>query len=387
MAAKLLRAILKGEIDLLKFMRLILFCMFFCLVTTQCWSESTPINSAGLLLGLRSDPDTEDSNKSTSYRTLWITSVSGKVKILTGAGITVPYGSGFWQINNDYFIKEGSNELWDFAVWIEYLRANPLGKPVNLTPDIQIYALEMVGEWRSLVEEAKLLFVGNRYVGIERSRYYDSGGTYRPDFGTLEVREIKNINRLFQKEEPGWILEPEKCVSVKRVFGAAVDPYLKLYLSQQAEEPSGDLEFKIENVSDEHGWGLIRRNARWIPQFALKWYCNYGWSAGARYDLEELPLPIPPQLMVYNNAACDFNQIKKAIPNAKDAFVAPDGTLSVVFTPGKLLIYLGKNYQNPAAIVKLGSAETSIMGEWALGSYVTKWTSTLKNYLKKEVKI
>jgi hypothetical protein len=98
--------------------------------------------------------------------------------------------------------------------------------------------------------------------------------------------------------------------------------------------------------------------------------------------LEELPLAVPARLMAYNNLVCDFSQVKKAVPNATDAFVAPDRTLSVVFTPGKLLIYLGKNYQNPAAVVKLDSKETPIMSEWALGKYSSQWTVALKSYLK-----
>jgi hypothetical protein len=127
---------------------------------------------------------------------------------------------------------------------------------------------------------------------------------------------------------------------------------------------------------------LMRRNARWIPQFAVKWDFNWSWSSAEKYELEELPLPLPSQLMAYNNAACDFSQVKKAVPNATDAFVVPDRTLSVVFTPGKLLIYLGKNYQTPAAVVKLDSKETPIMSEWALGSYALQWTVALKSYLK-----
>jgi hypothetical protein len=119
-------------------MRLIIFSTFFCLVTTQCWSEPIPTNSAGLLLGLRAgisdSEEGEGPEKPTSYRTLWITSVSGKVKILAGSGIIVPYGKGFWQIENGNFAMEGTNEMWDFTVGIEYLRANPLGKPVNLKP-------------------------------------------------------------------------------------------------------------------------------------------------------------------------------------------------------------------------------------------------------------
>jgi hypothetical protein len=378
---------LKKEIDLLKFMRLIILSAFFCLVTTQCWSESIPENTAGLLLGLRTatnnSEEGEGPEKPIRYRTLWIRSVSGKIRTLTGSGIIVPYGKKFWKIKNGYFTKEVANEMGDFTTQIEYLRANPLGKPVSVNSALQTYGQEMMGGWSYVGEKAKLMFVGNCYVGIERNNHYSSGGSYRPDFDTLEVREIKDINRVFRAEEPDGSLEPEKCVSVKRVFGDSVSPYLQKYQARKAEEQS-EVEPKITvtNITDEYGWGLKRRNARWIPQLAVKWYANWSWSSAEKYELEELPLALPSQLMAYNNAACDFSQIKKAVLNAKDAFVAPDRTLSVVFTPGKLLIYRGENFQNPAAVVKLGSTETPIMSEWALGSYASQWTSVLKSYLK-----
>jgi hypothetical protein len=113
----------------------------------------------------------------------------------------------------------------------------------------------MMGGWMSVVEKAKLVFIGNCYVGIERNNYYSSGGSYRPDFETLEVREIKDINRSFRVEEPGGILEPEKCVSVIKVFVAAVRPYLQKYRVRKAEEHSEDEpKIKATNITDEYGW-------------------------------------------------------------------------------------------------------------------------------------
>jgi hypothetical protein len=345
---------------------------------TDCWSQDNTEIDCGLLLGLRNE-----STDPSTYRTLWITAESGKVNIRQGTGIFVPYGDGFRQIEGKWYEKETYNDFGNARFQIEYLSAHPLGQAMATDEMIRNYVKSFSQDWSGVNESAKLVFVGNQYACIKQNNEYNTGGELRPGESDIYVREIADINSSFVNNEASQSLKAQKNLSLRKFFGLAALSYVNQYHSMAVSESEQDLfgnDPAVLNRTDEWGWGLVRKSARWRPQIAKKWRFMNSTTAFDTYDLYDLPLAIPKILMTYNNSACNFRFLKKAIPEAFDAAVSPNQDLWAVFTPRKLNVYTDKDLKDPVSFI-LNSKESLIMIEWAPGKYVDQWNSELGYYL------
>ena len=364
-----------------KKLAVLLVVFLFCV--TVCWSESVPQTNSGVLVGLRNDTG-EEWDEST-YRTFWITSESAQITVREATGIVTPYGDRFWQIDSRSL--KGKLKTYGMSgdygqLRIDYLSVHPLGQPSTDrgVPPEYLKSLTEAG-WIDVVESVKLTFVGNKYTCVTEHNSYESGGTMRPWFRNIYVREIKNLNGNVVTTNSDKA-KPE--VSINQVFGEGARSYIKKYRSMKITE-EGALDPQryehVENETDEYGWGLARKTGRWIPQIAKKWSYGNASTGFATYTLYDLPLPIPKNIVPYNNTMCNYEALKKVVPGIKDAVVSPNQSLSVVISGGELQVYPGSKFENPVRI-KLGAKESIIMAEWAVGKYVPQWTQQLEKYFK-----
>jgi hypothetical protein len=346
------------------------------------WLQENPGRYSGLLLGLRND-----SNEHSTYRTLWLTATDGIVNISEGEGIFVAYGDVFWHIERNTYKQQVKSEYGPKDIQIEYLLSHPVETRVSNQSAVSAYSKGLFEHWMSAAESSKLVFVGNRYVCIHKDYGYESGGTMRPWKTDSFVKEIKDINRSFQSDMNINITDRDNKsnISLKSFFGENVNAYIAKYRAMQItenEEAFVGREPKTVNLTDEYSWGLIRKDMRWHPQIAKKWYFSNWSTFREKYILYDLPLEIPKSLVAYNEFSYSMDEIKKAVPDAMDAVISPNRNLIIVLTPAKLVIY-PENLANKPKMIALKGKESLIMAEWALGKYVEKWTFELHKYLRR----
>lgn len=343
-----------------------------------CAQNNTKVYS-GLLLGLRSDSDGKS-----NYRTLWITIHDGKVKILENEGIFVAYGNDFWRVENRLVKKQIPNDFDISDIQIEYLVSYPVGQEKIIGAQIDNYLKEISQYWIRINQSSKIAFVGNKYVCIQRTYDYESGGTLRPWEKDIYIKEIKDITRSFEFSYHDPDSDEQKRVSIKEFFGERADMYINKYKSMEISESEQFLygtEPIVTNETDEFSWGLARRRGRWTPQIAKKWSFSNMSTGNRDYTLYDLPLKAPQNLVSYNQLGYRFGEIKKNVPDAIDAVSSPNMDLLVVLTPFSLIVYMGNDFANPTKF-QLKKDESLIMAEWALGKYVDKWTLELSKYLQ-----
>ncbi len=344
-------------------------------------SRAEPALNSGLLLGLRRDAGNDCYDYVCSYRTLWITVDDNRIRVREGKGIYTYYGKTLWRIENRIYDNQLPSQYFDRAyVRIEYPVAYPASEG-DFIADVVHYAQSLTGEsggWESVYESTRLGFVGRNHVGLQRNNAYNSGGTYRPEFADCFVRKIAKLNRSFiiRKGEEFETAGDEN-LSIKTLFGKAVEPYLRKVRAMPVEvEPIGN-DPKAINITDEYGWTLFRKKGSWQLKLAQKRRFTNLSTVMEDYDLQELPLEIPGDLVSENRPGLSWAEIRKAAPDAVDYVSFPYRDLLVVFTPSKILIYRGKDLSHPEA-VDLHKDEFLIMAEWAPVDDAERWDRELK---------
>lgn len=364
--------------SLKKHLFLLTIILLFFILINQGWSEERVESYTGVLLGFRND-----SEDTSSYRTLWITNESGKIKVNRRAGILVPDGEDFWLIREKWYEKETYSTLGNTKIRIEYLLAHPLAEPLSLNEKFRNYLNSVEEDWAQVHESTKLMFVGARYACIKQENSYDSGALRREESAVF-VREIPDLNRSFIYNDHNDSFDGKKNVSIEKLFGSSATVYIKDYRAMKISETEEELFGKsptVANLTDEYGWGVTRKSNRWQPQIAKKWFFENGAAQFYTYQLYDLPMDVPKNLVRYPEAGNSLRELKKIVPNAMDAVVSPNQDLWIAFTSGKALIFPGKDSKDPVQ-VRVSSKESLIMCEWALGEDVSRWDEKLSESLK-----
>ncbi len=248
-------------------------------------------------------------------------------------------------------------------------------------------------DYQAVEEDRKIVFVGNKYVSILSDFYYNTGGTLKPYFRDAYVVEINTINRNFAYVDPEASLCPGssdikelKKIAAPNIIGNEVSSYIEKYKNTNIDENEQGLygsSPEIKNTSDEHGWSIVRKDSRWVPQIAKKWSFSNASTYSEGLTLYDLPLSIPKSITSFNDLYPDWNSIKKSIPEAFDAVSSPTKDMLAVLTSDKLLIYANplEDMSEPELSLKLNN-ESLIMAQWATGEYVQKWNAELSGILK-----
>lgn len=285
------------------------------------------ISKSGVLLGLRYKNDTDIAY---SYRTIWISCKYGNFQpIMEMKDLLVPRKNGFWKIGVE------KNTLW--------------GTPINNTKESNTKGLTINNAnsniQNSLTYNNMILFVGNEYVSLDNKNVDSDTNTSNPNYFS-----VVPIDKLYGSK-----------VQFSKAFGKEAGESLKrssqLYLKRLNSN---------EHINDEdlqNNWAVIRRNARWILR---------GRTSQGDFDIA---FDTPKILTTYDDLYPTFNEIKRNIPEAIDAYTSPNKDFLVVLTKTNLKVFSIKSSRIGEIKIdlKLNSNEETVMSQWATGNYVDEW--------------
>jgi len=293
-------------------------------------AEETPRRSV-LLLGLRQDTDGEAS----AYRTLLVSGGpdASDWSAADGDGIIMPYRTDFWRLD----VQEIKADNGTIRLVGAYNASR--GDTGTLPP------VRAGGGGIGPIEE-RILFAGNRYVGI--ARLTSGEWTYRM-MDIADLSQPRNVRLIASDAERHMV----PAVQTDGRLGVA---------ETDAPERLGGI--------DE--WTLARKAGRWIA---------VGRDEGAGKRMEntiprELPYAIGSVIVAHNELALYWDDIRAVQPAAVDAVTSPARNMAVILTDRKIVIYSMKNGKLDREMLdmELKPGETVIMAEWATHvDYVDEW--------------
>ena len=251
--------------------------------------------------------------------------------------LLVPRKNGFWKIGVENKIEN--------KVETSVLRGVPLNKDVKSAKDVNIKGFVDTNTQNNLTYNNVILFVGNEYISLDNQRIdYDSNGIKENYFGVVPIDNLYGSKVEFSK-----------------AFGIDAGESLKrseeLYLRRLNDNK------EINEQDLQTNWGVIRRNGRWVLR---------GRIPQGDFDIA---FDTPKILTTYDDLYPTFNEIKRKIPDAVDAYSSPNMDFLIVFTKTNLKVFaINNNHIGEVKIdLKLNPDEQPIMSQWAIGNYVDEW--------------
>ncbi|WP_244648332.1 hypothetical protein [Ruminiclostridium herbifermentans] len=287
--------------------------------------EEDPLLRSGVLIGVRSADNT--------YCTIWIYSQNREIKTVSyREQLLVPRAYGFWEVG-------------------------------GIHKDQKIYAVPFANSKLQLIPRndgmnniladkpgAKILFLGNDYVGIEHDLKLsvlpiDSLGTGR----TVKISDIILDNTF----------------NVSNEFEQARQDIISTFDKDKLKNIIGEF--------DEGNFTLKRRNGHWIFKSRLHFKEDYN---GQKYEEFDLNLVVPSNLISYDEMDIPWNNIKSKLPWTIDAYMSPNKEIAILTSRDSLNIYpvQKRNIVNKQLMkIPLSEGDTIIMAEWATGKYADIW--------------
>ncbi len=350
------------------------------------WQVTAPVfaQDYGLLLGLRqggnynamvqlsaeegprqeSKEDVMDD--SATYRTLWLRTQEGKLKLTAEkTSLLVPGEEGFWRIDVKHSVYNDYNE--DF-VWVNPppdsdAPANPFlankegieAFDVAMLPKPQGIEFQH-GEQCIGYHYRDILFVENNHIGISsvNSQTCLGTGSSTGDSG-LQILPLETMDPVNFTE----LLGPD----TGKLFTTTAAEY-------QKQHPN------IKEWGNLSG-GIVRNNGQWTIEG------HYALAKNEYTNFEVTAAPIPADLAKPTSLALPWATIKKQIPDAVDAFSSPKQDILVVLTKSRLLGFALKegkiNPRQPMLRLIIKQPVSVVMVQWAEGQFVDNWTQELES--------
>ncbi len=288
--------------------------------------EEDPLLRSGVLIGVRSVDNT--------YCTIWIYSKNREVKAVSyREQLLVPRSYGFWEVGG---IQHMDQKLYALPLANSKLQLIPRNEGVD-----------------NILEDkpgAKILFLGNDYIGIEHNL-------------KLNVLPMDNIGVGKAVKISDIILD--NSFNVSNEFEQA----------RQAVVSTLDKD-KLKNIIgefDEGNFTLKRRNGHWILKSRLHFKEEYN---GLKYEDFDLNLVVPSTLISYDEMDIPWNNIKSKLPWTIDAYMSPNKEIAILASRDSLNIYpvQKRNIVNKQLMkIPLSEGDSIIMAEWATGKYADIW--------------
>jgi hypothetical protein len=308
--------------------------------------EVLPPKDVGLLLELRLGGGTAENYQDFLYgvyRTLWITRISGGVKIEEAPNLLVPRRDGFWQIGSTTTARDDKKA--------EFIWSAPLGQaihPRELTEE------EAKGIAEGTVSAHPIEFISGDYIGVANTQEEQLSALYT----------YKMDDHDFKKP-----------VDILEAVGAAG----RQALSDKAEKP-GDLVMGMPVSMQGNcqlevpytNWAASRNEGHWVVEGWGSWGEQ---KCSGKLPLFQTSVRVPAKVVGFDDLPVTWDQVRKAYPEAIDAFGAPTWGLLVVMTNEELLVCevtkdgIGKPLQRSA----LKPWEKVVMAQWSVGKYVASW--------------
>lgn len=333
-----------------------------------------------------------DSEGPSEFRTMLLVIEGDRMRLAVSVpGLVVPRKDGFWRVGilppqplsaaeaKSLLAKaaargqrveiEGGEEspetsLTEEGLWYDWkLWASPLGKEPVLAP-------------REPDEEGELLSGGGvRYLTISwvGSDYVSMTDNYATQGPMLNYVTAPMILPLDAIAKDGYA----EFIGGKTWIPAVPENILQRDLENCVDDSDPESFTSREMLESAYqSWSIIRGRIRWIFQ----WGFNHGSGAARGYNATCPTSARPPaQLVGLDSLAVPWTEVLRRVPDAMTAFSAPDGSLVLVFTRQDVLAFRPiRRALGPATTKLTFGNETIVMGQWALGVYVDRWTAELK---------
>lgn len=362
-------------------------------------TENIPNTNSGLLIGLSKD---NKQNKQTDsvgiaqndYRTLWVQHVNSQATYLEKKNeIITPYKDSFYKLANNKFVmskptanlKPSSDSIYfKYEYYYEFFNivSHLADKPMKdlFTPETfrKNYLHEQEGYMGETFKFNTdwLQYVGNNYACVMNNYYDTGGGTYRSwsnDFKMYDLANLSNLDGI------------DKSLSLIDLLEESEKKKLEEYSSKYNKIKEQDKLVKVEQAVDTKNLSLKRKAGKWevvVPLYELYQHNGNGSRGRGVTEYIETDIKLPKSIASYDTLCIDWENIKKKLPEAKDAVSSPNNDMLAVLTPSKLLIFT--NPQNginkPSLSIDVDSNESIILNQWAVGEYVDKWNKLISNY-------
>ncbi len=292
---------------------------------------------AGVLLGLKGKRDSITGNP--TYRTLWITNDGELQDVYEVDDILFPRKE-FWTLKVIPTSENNDKESLEIKA---------------ITGPLKDVDQEFTQEYEG--EAFDLTFVGNNYISLltKNDKYDLINQAHRAMTISLDNKNI--FTPVMVGDLAGPPAEAAFRISLEESLGSEV----------------------LQNIDEE---SLIKFESNFI----LKRH-HGNWRMESRITLDDRILRIPvafkptENVVTYDNLPLSWQEIKRKIPQAQDAFCAPGKSFLLVRTPKYLAMYGidGNNNLTEAPLqrIEIDEADEIIMAEWARGDFVHRWTDVV----------
>jgi len=343
------------------------------------------ITQNGLLLGLSNI--SKDNGKGSedpkgipeSYKTIWISPKGSSYSYLQKDGfIIAPGKDGFYKLERAYGKFEGKNSSSDIEV--NKLITYKVGS--NSDTKVKIDEETTKGIMYSS-EVFNADFIGNNYYIVSYLQIYTSGA------GGYQYMPSKKVSTLGNNIK-AWMegtSDNNKSTSLKDIFSSEdknkinsqIESLKKLYNKTVNKESPNDREYVAEDDLT-----FLRKDGKWRLFVPIK-FSNWKDSHNFFIDYKEIDCPLPNSLTSYDELCMPYDEIKRIIPDTKDAVSSPDKSVLVVQTSDKLLVYLNplKGIDKTTTEIPINKDDKIVLNQWSTGSYVEKWDEELTKILNK----
>ena len=89
------------------------------------------------------------------------------------------------------------------------------------------------------------------------------------------------------------------------------------------------------------------------------------------------------KIVNYDELSVSWSSIKANIPEAIDAFTAPNNDMALIVTKNQIYVYAIVNSKlgdKPIKKISIEEGETVVMAEWATADFVSKWEKSYTRF-------
>jgi hypothetical protein len=345
-------------------------------ITTACTLAlaATPrlaqAQDSGVLLGLHvSIPDSGE-----SYRTYWIARQGASVRLVAaGPDLLVPRPSAFWRVCvvEHHELSDGQLNHWDTVI------AGPAtakrGKcAVRDKPTTEAEQQAAMCEMSS---SNQIQFIASSAISIEQQfastcGAHPSGGAW-VSLRSLDTDSLVDFSSLV---EPG-----RKSTLVAASLEAARAEFADFGRVDTLEAPDSDT-IPGAKLSLIRQWAVERGAGHWqaVGQTTCSPYVACG-DDGRRFSITGFAAPA--SLVGHDGLSLPFQAIKAAFPNVRDAVSSPRGDLIIALSDDELVAFVVRDGKLGAPELRLHLSAQIVMAQWAIGRFVSAWTSKLRPLL------
>jgi hypothetical protein len=327
---------------------------------------------SGLLLGLHSGGSDEP------YRTLWIASENGRVRVLSsGSDLIVPGKTGFWRtcvvhISQDE-IEAGNIQHYESDSIVTEPATSSRAHCENQAATSTGASAQ--GYYCTSTAEAEILFAGPNAISTKNGWEGNCGA--HPSSA-----ESVNLTSLDGRDTIAYLGIAD---SVRRLgLAAATTDAAREQLGEIGTVDSVSLD--ADGLPDQHslstgGWGVQRGQGYWYALGEASCSPIIGCMQVQTVPVQKYRAP--RELVGHDQLFPSLASIRKVVHTAKDAVSSPRRDLVVVLTDSdSLLVFVPRAGKLGVPVARLEVSGDIVMSQWATGRFVPVWTAKLKGLLE-----